>query len=496
MTENITAEVKRAALYARYSSRMQTETSIEAQKDGIRKFAELNGYEIVAEYIDRAKSGTDTAKRDMFRQMIADSASGDFQYVIVHKMDRFARDVQDFYLNDSILKKNGVTLISATEFSDDSTAAGTISKAILIANADVYSKNLAAEVHKGFIVNAKKCRHNGGKPPLGYDVDSTTGSLVINEAEAAAVRKIFDMYASGNGYNTICDMLNSMGYKTKTHASFGKNSLYEILHNEKYKGVYVYNKRSGKTNSRARKPDDEIVRIKGGVPAIISEEQFDKIAEMLLRNKRNSGANTAKHNYLLSGLIRCGHCGCVMSGCAKRNGKGNRSNNYRCGHKPSDKCINKEINSDKLDGFVIHLISQDIFAEKNIPLLLERVQELCAERYTGIDIDIRECKSTLKSIAIKKTNLLNVIENGHCSIAITERLAELEKDELAVKERISQLNAKKRLTVTEDMLRAAIKRLPDYLREGKSPECRVFINKLVKQVEVYNDRAEVTLTAC
>ena len=69
--------------YSRFSSEMQHETSIEAQQDAINKFAKANGYTVVEEYVDRAKSATTTAKRDEFNRMLEDSGSGKFKYVIV-----------------------------------------------------------------------------------------------------------------------------------------------------------------------------------------------------------------------------------------------------------------------------------------------------------------------------------------------------------------------------------------------------------------------------
>ena len=487
------AVTKKAVFYGRFSSHLQHETSIEAQRNIVTKFAMQNGYDITAEYIDRAKSGTTTAKRDRFNQMILDSANRGFQYVIVSKIDRFARNVKDFYLNEDKLSQNGVKLISVAEPFDDDTMAGTIIKALGVAAADGFSKNLSTEVRKGFMVNAGRCRHNGGKPPLGYDVDSATGHLIINEEEAKTVRLIFDMYVQGNGYNTICKKLNEMGCKTKLNSDFGKNSLYDILRNEKYKGVYVYNKRAGKSNSHAKKDDSEIVRKEGGVPAIISTEVFDKAATLMSFNKRTSGAATAKHNYLLSGLVKCGQCGCSMSGCAKKNGKGYVSNTYRCGHKPSSSCENKEIKSDDLDAFVMNRITSLLFTKANIPVLLKQVQELSAERCNGLNDEIMEYNRRLKAITNKKNNIITALEQGEYSHSIMNRISELETNEATIKEQVNTIQGKKAVSVTEDELRAAVNVFSAYVLSGSSPECRIFIRSIVDKVVVYNDHAEVSL---
>ena len=107
--------MKNAVLYARYSSNMQTENSIEAQRLAIGNFAKLNDFKIIHEYIDRAKSGTSMAKRDEFNKMLADSAEGEFDYVIVHKFDRFARNRNDSRKSKHILEENGVKVISVLE---------------------------------------------------------------------------------------------------------------------------------------------------------------------------------------------------------------------------------------------------------------------------------------------------------------------------------------------------------------------------------------------
>lgn len=485
--------LKKAVFYGRYSSHLQHETSIEAQRDIVTRYALNNGYEIIAEYIDRAKSGTTTARRDRFNQMILDSRNGEFQYVITSKIDRFARNVKDFYISENKLDENGVKYISATEHYDDSTMSGIIIKALGVAAADGYSKNLANELVKGKMVNAKRAKHNGGIAPLGYDVELSTGTLKINEEEAKAVRLIFDMYVSGNSYGDICYKLNELGYTTKKQRKFGKNSLYDILHNEKYMGVYVFNKRAGKKNSHARKPDNEIVRIENGVPAIISKEVFNKAAKLMEYNKRNSGANTAKHNYMLSGLVRCGHCGCMMSGCTKKNGKGIVTHVYRCGHKPGEKCENHEINSDKLDEFVITMVKKYLLCKENIPVLLNILRELSAKRITGISDDIGEYSRRLKDIKTKQENLLKVLEIGGQIESVIDRLKELEQDKSTVESKISELEQKKSVSVTEEQMNKALNILPAFIMSGRTPECRLFIRNIVEQVIVSKDNAAVTL---
>ena len=196
--------------------------------------------------------------------MIADSGKGLFDIVLVHKLDRFSRDRYDSAIYKKKLKKNHVKLCSVLERMDDSPES-IMMEAVLEGMSEYYSKNLAREVRKGMNETALQCKHTGGCPPLGYDLDENR-HLIINESEAQAVRIIFQMFADGHGYSTIIDYLNAHGYKTKRGKMFGKNSLYEILSNEKYTGVFVFNKAAaradGKRNNHAQKDSD--IRIEGG----------------------------------------------------------------------------------------------------------------------------------------------------------------------------------------------------------------------------------------
>ena len=112
LTENGKTPV---AVYCRYSSHKQQELSIEGQERDIEAYCERNGYEIVARYYDRAKSATTTEGREAFNQMLRESANREWKYLIVYKLDRFARDKYDSVTNMHILRQQGQDVLSATE---------------------------------------------------------------------------------------------------------------------------------------------------------------------------------------------------------------------------------------------------------------------------------------------------------------------------------------------------------------------------------------------
>ena len=125
-------------IYARYSCSNQREESIEGQLKVCYKYAQDNNYNVVAEYIDRAMSGT-TDRRPEFKRMISDSKKRQFEGVLVYQLDRFSRDRYDSANNKAILKKNGVKVISACErISDD--ASGVLMESVREGMAEYYSK--------------------------------------------------------------------------------------------------------------------------------------------------------------------------------------------------------------------------------------------------------------------------------------------------------------------------------------------------------------------
>lgn len=111
--------------------------------------------------------------------------------------------------------------------------------------AEYFSKNLARETLKGLKENAYKAMHTGGLPPLGYDIDSDK-KCILNPREAESVALIYEMCIAGSSRSEIINELNERGFKTKVGTIFKTNSIHSILTNEKYTGVYVYNKTAKK----------------------------------------------------------------------------------------------------------------------------------------------------------------------------------------------------------------------------------------------------------
>ena len=307
--------MKTAAIYARFSSDLQRSESIDAQVRACRYYAQRFDLDVVCVYSDAAKSGRSTVGRDQFSAMMDDAQSGRFEVLLVHKLSRFSRSGTDTLNNKVKLESAGVELVSVTERLDN-TPEGKLMLYVITGMNEFYSANLAAETMKGLRENAYNGKHTGGLPPLGYDVDPASKQLVINKEEAQAVRTIFAMYSAGCGYGSITRTLNANGWRTKRGALFGRNSIHDILINEKYTGVLTYDKIASKTpdgKMNRRKFKSEYIRIEGGCPQIISKEDFERTAIRLKDNQHRPRPATVE-NYILSGKLYCGECGHRMCG--------------------------------------------------------------------------------------------------------------------------------------------------------------------------------------
>ena len=474
--------------------------SIDAQIRAIEEYADKNDIKIVNKFIDRAKSAT-SDKRPAFQEIIkfCEADTTGISMVIVHKLDRFSRDKYDSAMYKQKLKVKGIRVVSVLENLDNSPES-LILESVIEGMAQYYSANLAREVAKGQKENALKALHNGGDAPLGYDV-AFDKTYLVNEEEAQAVKIIFDMYVNGYSYSNIIDKLNDLGYKTKRGNKFGKNSLHGILSNEKYTGVYVFNKTqrkgvNGKRNGHKQKSDDEIIKVEGGMPQIIDREVFLQAQEMMQKRKKAPGSHKATTLYLLTGLIRCGECGHAMQGNRRKDKYGNDYISYRCGcRKQKRDCKNKEIKRDYLEEFVLTELEKHVLNDEAIPVLSKALNERLKTKSNDNHEMLTNLRNKLEKVNKEIENILNAIMSGIVNNVLKNKLDELEKVKLNLELKINELSVESddvvSVDITEDQIRSMFGKFKDFVLTRNLPECKKFIGDYIKEVIVYKDHIEV-----
>ena len=218
--------MKTAVIYARYSSDKQTEQSIEGQLYDCYNYAKQHGITVIHEYIDRAMTGKND-DRPSFQQMLADCTRREWEYVLVWKLDRFARNTIDSAINRQILARNGVKILSVMEsFGDD--ASGQMMTHIIEAINEYYSADLREKTIRGMRQSALKAQSTG-HIPLGYKV--VDKKLAIDEDTRIIPETVFSMYAAGERLTDIAEHLNSRGYRTAKGKKFTTKSFYAMLSN-------------------------------------------------------------------------------------------------------------------------------------------------------------------------------------------------------------------------------------------------------------------------
>lgn len=302
----------RAALYIRVSTDDQAKEgfSIPSQRDRLTAYVTSQDWEVYDYYIDDGYSAKDT-KRPAFQRMMKDAAEHKLDVILVHKLDRFTRNVRDLYDVLDKLNKLNVSFRSSQEQFDTTTTMGRAMIGMLGIFAQWERETIADRVYWGMEQKILSGKRNGAMAPMGYDL--VDGELVIN-SDADFVRRLFRMYLDGMGMPTINETLAKEG------KSMHIKTLWYILKNPIYCGKYRWNWRS-----KGLRTHKEIIA--SGGPAIISEEDFYRVQDMIkLRGKKGRAATS---EYMFSGLVKCARCGFPMTGGIRHN-KGSSILFYRC----------------------------------------------------------------------------------------------------------------------------------------------------------------------
>ena len=306
--------MKRAAIYLRVSTSAQARRnrepegySIPAQREACQHKASTLDAEVVAEYVDAGESAKTADRPQLCALLDRVKHEQDLDYVIVHKVDRLARNRYDDATISYTLHNAGIELVSVTENIDD-TPFGRFMHAIVAANAEFYSANLAAEARKGLIQKAK----SGGTPtraPLGYlNVRKIIDGHEIRTVEtdpdrAPHVQWAFTAYATGAyTLDTLGgDALADRGLLTRPTPSrpakpISRSQLAAMLANPYYIGTVRY---AG-------------VEYKGNHPTLIERQAFGQ-ARAVLDAHGHAEERDRKHDHYLKGTLYCGRCDSRMS---------------------------------------------------------------------------------------------------------------------------------------------------------------------------------------
>ena len=465
--------------YARYSTDHQTENSIEYQTAAIEKYCNENNVNLLKVFKDEAFSGTNT-DRPGFQSMIQAAKTGLFEAVVIYDISRGSRNVADWFEFRQQMTQLGVQVIYTTQPLGDSTDPNNFLLELLNVG---MGQHMVLDVRKksidGKTAAAKHGTFQGGTPPLGYDV--VNQQYVINQREANTVRMIFDMYADGKSYKEIIETLNKQGERTKNGSVFGTNSLPHMLRNERYIGVYTWNKETERIFRKwvGRKPNPNMVRIENAIPPIIDKSVWKRVQERL-NDRKGRARYKAKREYLLSGMIECADCGSAYVGYASTNTRGVTTRYYVCGRKYRTRnCKPKNINADFIESFVIDAVKNFIETTD-----FAGAAQAIANEYEKYKPDISAEQSELLQIDKSIQNAVKSVLNG---LDFPELRQEIEKLQKRKNELEAIITEKKSFAPAPISIDEIIEDMQQSVRALDSGNYKALIRKHVKKINAYND---------
>jgi len=457
-----------AVIYARYSSSSQDAQTIEVQIGKCLEYAKKKGLNIINEYIDEAKSGR-TDNRPQFKKMLEDSKNGNFQYIIVYKLDRFARSMQVSINSQALLEENNVEVLSTCEELLQN-ASGRFMKGIYQLVAQFYSDDYAERISNGLANNASKFLTTGNNVPLGLVANKETKALEINDETAPIVKDIFLRYSKGEMVADIIRDLNSKGYRTSLGREFNKNSLNRILTNKKYIGTYVY----------------KGVETPNAIPRIISDELFREVQIIMDKNKKAPARQRAFTEYLLTTKLFCGYCKEMMTGYSAKK----KYNYYGCKSVKQHKCKKTAISKDYIEDLIVNATKEFLNNQKNIDIITKEIEAIAVRERN--DRGINELKKQLKAENTKKANLLTALSECNDE-SIRQEIYPKINEIKAIIERI-EVDITKIEAPFDTLLFDKVKFIIQELKNGNIADIKfkkLIINMFISEIYLYDDRVVI-----
>lgn len=451
----------RVALYARYSSDMQNEASIEDQLAICRDQAAREKWRVVGTYQDAAISGASVILRPGILALLQDAQLGKFDVILVEALDRISRGQADIAKLYDDFQFAGVKLVTLAEGEISELHVGL--KGTMNA---LFLKDLAKKTHRGLRGRVEKGKSGGGIC-YGYDVlrkfdasgEPIRGDRAINEAEALVVRRIYQEFANGKSPRAIACGLNRDNIPGPLGKQWGDTTIRGhavrksgILYNELYVGVLVWNRQryiknpgTGKRVSRMN-PESEWIRTEVSELRIINDELWKAVQKRAadLTRKYGSGGEgdeTSMANrlrrlhrpaYLFSGMIECGICG---ANCAIIvNDRYGCTSHFRKGTCTNRRTIRRvELERRALQGISERLVSAEA-VKTAVAAYIEQINASTREHKAQADLDRRSLDKVERGIG----GILVAIEDGMYQPSLKARLADLERQKAELQQRQSE----------------------------------------------------------
>ena len=485
----------RVAIYARCSDAKQAdkELSIPAQVEACREHAVRHGWVVVGVFEDAGISGR-TDDREAFQRMMGCSAEVPpaFDVVLVWKLSRFARNLEHSVGYANLLQRRGVRLESMHERIDD-TPQGRLMQNVFASFDQFYSENLSQDTKRGMYRKAREGKWPGGSVPYGYTLTGPNKNrrMAPDPDEAPLIRRMFDEAGRGRGAATMARAWNREGLRTRRGKKWSTQTVLHMLRNRAYLGELRFGRDA---------QGEPAVVVPAAFPALVLPAVFQRVAERLKeRGSPRTSPRRLGSPYLLSGLIRCGHCGAAFVGHPAKSG---RVHYYGCQTKlkcGARECEAKLLNRDQLERAVTAHLSTHVLNAAHLRSLLadvnarlgSGVDELRGQR-TIVANQLREQERQLERLvdALALGTIDPAVLSGRIN-ALKASTDRLRSDRIDLDGRVDDAEP---IALNEQQLEAYVRGLHAVLLESPIDERRAFLHAWVKRVTATGRDIEIEYT--
>lgn len=306
----------RVAAYIRVSTDEQADhgNSLSEQEERLKAYCVAMGWGKPKLFIDDGFSAKNM-KRPAIQKLIASVEKNKFDVVITAKLDRLCRNLLELLQFVKLLEDHDCNYVSSSEGFDTTTAAGLMVLQILGAFAEFERERTSERVKDNMLSIAKNTDRAITLPCYGYDI--IDGKYTINEKEAVQVNYMFELAEAGHGHRMIAKYLNDRGVTTKRGKMWDQTNVKRLMNTETLTGTLIYNKRQSKNGKMVMRDRSEWVIKEDNHPAIIPMERFNQVKE-IMKSRSRANKHADNETYLLTGIVKCAHCGRNMKGSTSR----------------------------------------------------------------------------------------------------------------------------------------------------------------------------------
>ncbi len=488
----------RCAIYTRKSTSEGLEqefNTLDAQRDSAEAYIASQKGEGMVCLSDRYDDGGFTGgnmERPALKRMMDDIEAGKVDCVVVYKVDRMSRSLMDFARMMVTFEQKKVSFVSVTQQFNTTQSMGRLTLNILLSFAQFEREIISERTRDKIAASRRKGKWMGGRTVLGFDVDSATKKLLVNQSEAERVRAMFRLYLEKRSLLAVARELNGRSERTKVGRTkkgktyggreWDKPTVLRTLSNVLYRGRVPY-----KTET-----------FPGEHEAIVSDALWLKVHELLRSNGRSGGMFVRnKYGALLKGLIHCGPCGSAMGHTTTN--KGNRVYRYYVCYKAQkqgwDACPNGSLPAKQIESFVVEQIKrigQDP-ALRSLTLAkcreqAEALQAAVEGELAGIERDLVRLNRELATTAG------DAADNAHAAARLAdlhEKVRAAEKQAGVLRGRIEEAEAE---LITKDEVDAALGEFDSVWSRLSPKEQTRLIRMLIQRVDYDATKGSVSIT--